>query len=43
MKYNIKIYKTMIKSNMIFNTIVFYYERFKSGRKKSKGIGWEKL
>ena len=34
---NIKIYETMIPFRMIFNTIVFYYECCKSGRKRK---GW---
>ena len=41
MKHNIKIYKTMIQSSMIFSTFAFYYECCKSGGKGREGVGWE--
>ena len=36
MKHDIKIYKIRI-----FSTIAFYYECYKSGKKKGEGVGWE--
>ena len=36
MKHNINVYKTIIPISIIFITIAFYYECYKSGRNKEE-------